>query len=82
MDPSERGSILNARLMHAAFIYGTDRGANRFVGMGRRALLPMYRRIGFCGTGIPVESGAVGYEVMTCITDDAATAMRRGRRAA
>ncbi len=53
-----------ALLMYAALRWVEANGGERVVGIGRREMLDMYRRVGFETLGPSVEAGAVVYDLM------------------
>lgn len=59
-----RGGAVASLLIYAAFRWIECRGGTRIVAIGRRELMPMYRRIGLDPTGLTATAGAVDYELM------------------
>jgi histidinol-phosphate/aromatic aminotransferase/cobyric acid decarboxylase-like protein len=62
--PARRRGGTGAILMLAALRWIEQRGGSDVVCMGRREILPLYLHAGLHGTGIPVRSGAVDFEVL------------------
>lgn len=60
-----RHTPLAGLLMHAALRWITVRGGNRIAAIGRREVLPLYRKLGLVTTGRQTKSGAVIYELMS-----------------
>ena len=61
----DRGSRIAGLLAYAAFRMIEERGGTRVMAIGRQALKPLYRKIGLRFLGIPIQSGAVAYELMS-----------------
>jgi histidinol-phosphate/aromatic aminotransferase/cobyric acid decarboxylase-like protein/GNAT superfamily N-acetyltransferase len=72
-----RNTPLASLLMHAAFRYVESRGGERIVAIGRREVLPLYRKAGFEPLGRSIDSGAVRFELMTVTVDGARRAVER-----
>lgn len=61
----ERGGPVAMLLMHAARRYMEERGGQRVMAIGRKAVLEMYLRIGLMPHGVEIQSGAVEYELLS-----------------
>jgi len=62
--PEHRASPVAALLMYAALRIVEGRGGSRIIAMGRKELVPMYRKTGLEPLGLDVRAGSVTYEVM------------------
>ncbi|MDQ2798709.1 MAG: histidinol-phosphate aminotransferase family protein, partial [Armatimonadota bacterium] len=60
----DRGGLLAALLMYAAFRCVESRGGTQIMAMGRRALKALYQKAGLRFFGVIIRSGAVEYELM------------------
>jgi histidinol-phosphate/aromatic aminotransferase/cobyric acid decarboxylase-like protein/GNAT superfamily N-acetyltransferase len=60
-----RGQALAFLLMYAAFRFVEAKGGTRIVGIGRREVLELYRRMGMQSHGREIRSGAVTFELMS-----------------
>jgi len=60
-----RGTELALLLMFSALRWAESNHASRILAMGRKALLPFYKRVGFELLGKPILSGSVEFEAMT-----------------
>src|SRR5262245_28141978 len=60
--PEARGSAAAVLLMYAALRWVEAHGGTRIVAIGRHEALGLYRKVGFTGTGIHIESGRVRFE--------------------
>ena len=67
---NHRGAPVALLLMYAALRYVEAAGARTIVAIGRREVLPMYRRAGLKPLGLRVESGEVTYELMVANVQD------------
>ncbi len=65
-----RGSGDALLVIYAAYTWVKARGGTKIIGMGRREVLPLYQRLGFCLTGVQVQSGAVDYEFIVGTIDE------------
>ncbi|MBG0817888.1 histidinol-phosphate aminotransferase family protein [Planomonospora sp. ID82291] len=65
VDPDRRGGMTGRILMYAALRWVAAHGGRTVVALGRSELLPMYLALGLTSTGVPVRSGAVGFELLT-----------------
>jgi histidinol-phosphate/aromatic aminotransferase/cobyric acid decarboxylase-like protein/GNAT superfamily N-acetyltransferase len=59
-----RGSRVTSALLHAMLRWVESQGAREVIGMGRREVMPLYRRIGFEIAGPSIVSGSVRFEPM------------------
>ena len=59
-----RGTLVAGALMFAALRYVEAHGGKHIVGMGRQAVLGVYRKVGLETTGPTVQSGAVHFDLM------------------
>lgn len=66
---SHRGTLVATALMYAALRYVEANGGTRIIGIGRREVLPVYRKVGFTTLGREVRSGAVTFELMSATTE-------------
>jgi histidinol-phosphate/aromatic aminotransferase/cobyric acid decarboxylase-like protein/GNAT superfamily N-acetyltransferase len=66
---SHRGTLMASALMYAALRYVEANGGTRIIGIGRREVLPVYRKVGFVTLGREVCSGAVTFELMSATTE-------------
>lgn len=62
---AQRGSIVAAALMYAAYRWVASRGAARVVAIGRREVLDMYRAVGLREIGHSFQAGMVSYSVLS-----------------
>lgn len=60
-----RGQALALLLMYAAFRWVEVNGGTRIVGIGRREVLELYRKMGMQSHGLEIRSGAVRFELMS-----------------
>lgn len=67
--PSHRGTIVATALMYAALRHVEANGGARIIGIGRREVLPVYRKVGFETLGREVQSGAVTFDLMSATTE-------------
>lgn len=72
-----RRGLIAAALMLGALRWALRHGATQVIVMGRRALVPMYRKAGLRSQAISIRSGAVDYEVMSARIDDLLAAVQR-----
>lgn len=61
---SHRGSRVAAVLMYAAFRWIEAHGGTHVVAIGRREVLSLYLRAGFCECGPQVQAGAATYHLL------------------
>lgn len=66
--PRHRGTLVATALMYAALRCVENNGGTRIIGIGRREVLPVYRKVGFETLGCEVRSGAVTFELMSART--------------
>jgi histidinol-phosphate/aromatic aminotransferase/cobyric acid decarboxylase-like protein/GNAT superfamily N-acetyltransferase len=66
---SHRGTLVATALMYAALRYVEANGGTRIIGIGRREVLPVYRKVGFTTLGREVRSGAVTFDLMSATTE-------------
>ena len=59
-----RGRELATLLMYAAYRWVEAHGGTRIVGIGRREVMDLYRRVGLEPVGLSTQSGAVTYDLM------------------
>ncbi|MBI2813630.1 MAG: histidinol-phosphate aminotransferase family protein [Opitutae bacterium] len=59
-----RGRELATLLMYAAFRWVEAHGGTRIVGLGRREVMDLYRRVGLEPVGLSTRSGAVTYDLL------------------
>ena len=71
--PQHRGTIVATALMYAALRHVVTNGGTRIVGIGRREVLPVYRKVGFETLGREVQSGAVTFDLMSATTEQLRT---------
>ena len=64
-----RGQALAFLLMYAAFRWVDDKGGTRIIGIGRREVLELYRKMGLQSHGREIRSGAVRFELMSAEMD-------------
>ena len=69
-----RGSEIAGLLMLGAFRLARSLGVDRMVVMGRREIVPMYRRAGFTAVGIEIRCGVVDFEILTATVGAVAAA--------
>ena len=62
--PAFRGTVVTGALMYAALRYVEAHGGSCILGMGRREVLALYRKVGLETTGPTVQSGAVHFDLM------------------
>ena len=65
---ADRGGRLAALLMYAALRWVESQGGTQIMALGRRALKPLYARVGLSFSGLPLRAGAVDYELMSAPT--------------
>lgn len=63
--PSERNGFIASILLYSAGRWLQAHGADSCIGMGRRDIMKLYQRIGFCDRGIRIQSGDVEFVLMT-----------------
>jgi histidinol-phosphate/aromatic aminotransferase/cobyric acid decarboxylase-like protein len=63
--PSERSGFVASILLYSAGRWLQAHGAEFCIGMGRREIMKLYQRIGFCDHGLRIQSGDVEFELMT-----------------
>lgn len=68
-----RGTLVASLLMYAALRHVESHGGARIIGIGRREVLPVYRKVGFVTLGREVRSGAVVFELMQATTEQLRT---------
>ena len=68
-----RGTCVAVLLMYAALRHVESQGGTRIIGIGRREVLPVYRKVGFETLGREVRSGAVAFELMGATTEQLRT---------
>ena len=73
---ARRGTIIAALLMYGALRAVERDGGTRIVAIGRREVVPMYRRCGLDPVGLTVRSGAVTYDVLQASTEQIRERMR------
>ena len=71
--PQHRGTIVATALMYAALRHVETCGGTRIVGIGRREVLPVYRKVGFKTLGREVQSGAITFDLMSATTEQLRT---------
>jgi histidinol-phosphate/aromatic aminotransferase/cobyric acid decarboxylase-like protein/GNAT superfamily N-acetyltransferase len=59
-----RGRELATLLMYAAYRWVEAHGGTRIVGIGRREIMELYRRVGLEPVGLSTRSGAVTYDLV------------------
>lgn len=59
-----RGRELATLLMYAAYRWVEAHGGTRIVGIGRREVMDLYRRVGLEPVGLSTQSGAVTYDLV------------------
>lgn len=59
-----RGRELATLLMYAAYRWVEAHGGTRIVGIGRREVMELYRRVGLEPVGLSTQSGAVTYDLL------------------
>ena len=59
-----RGRELATLLMYAAYRWVEAHGGTRIVGIGRREVMDLYRRVGLQPVGFSTQSGAVTYDLV------------------
>jgi histidinol-phosphate/aromatic aminotransferase/cobyric acid decarboxylase-like protein/GNAT superfamily N-acetyltransferase len=59
-----RGRELATLLMYAAYRWVEAHGGTRIVGIGRREIMDLYRRVGLEPVGLSTRSGAVTYDLV------------------
>ncbi len=59
-----RGRELATLLMYAAYRWVESHGGTRIVGIGRREVMDLYRRVGLQPVGFSTQSGAVTYDLV------------------
>jgi histidinol-phosphate/aromatic aminotransferase/cobyric acid decarboxylase-like protein/GNAT superfamily N-acetyltransferase len=59
-----RGRELATLLMYAAYRWIEAHGGTRIVGIGRREVMDLYRRVGLEPVGLSTQSGAVTYDLV------------------
>lgn len=64
-----RGRELATVLMYAAYRWVEAHGGTRIVGIGRREVMDLYRRVGLEPTGVSTQSGAVTYDLISATID-------------
>ena len=64
-----RGTLVATALMYAALRHVEANDGTRIIGIGRREVLPVYRKVGFTTLGREVRSGAVTFDLMSATTD-------------
>jgi histidinol-phosphate/aromatic aminotransferase/cobyric acid decarboxylase-like protein/GNAT superfamily N-acetyltransferase len=69
-----RGRELATLLMYAAYRWVEAHGGTRIVGIGRREVMDLYRRVGLEPVGLSTSAGAVTYDL---VLGDVATLRRR-----
>ena len=67
--PQHRGTLVATALMYATLRYVQAQGGTRIIGIGRREVLPVYRKVGFETLGREIQSGAVRFELMSATTE-------------
>ena len=67
--PAFRGTLVTGALMYAALRTVEAHGGRYIVGMGRREVLELYRKVGLETTGPAVQSGAVHFDLMRTSTE-------------
>jgi histidinol-phosphate/aromatic aminotransferase/cobyric acid decarboxylase-like protein/N-acyl-L-homoserine lactone synthetase len=67
---SERGTLLAGLLIYAAFRWIEAQGGRRVVGIGRREVLGLYRKVGLVPLGRQIQSGAVEFELMSATVEE------------
>ena len=67
--PAFRGTLVAGALMFAALRYVEAHGGRYILGMGRREVLGVYRKVGLETTGPTVQSGAVQFDLMRTPTE-------------
>jgi histidinol-phosphate/aromatic aminotransferase/cobyric acid decarboxylase-like protein len=65
-----RGCELAMLLMYAALRWVEAHGGTRIVGIGRREVMDLYRRIGLRPAGLSARAGAVIYDLVVAGTDE------------
>jgi histidinol-phosphate/aromatic aminotransferase/cobyric acid decarboxylase-like protein/GNAT superfamily N-acetyltransferase len=65
-----RGQDIASLLIYAAYRSIESRGGTRIVAIGRREVLPLYRKIGLEPHGLRTQAGAVTYELMSATIRD------------
>ena len=68
-----RGTSVAVLLMYAALRHVESQGGTRIIGIGRREVLPVYRKVGFETLGREIRSGAVVFELMGATTSQLRT---------
>ena len=63
--PGERSGFVASILLYSAGRWLQAHGAESCIGMGRREIMKLYQRIGFCDRGVRIQSGDVEFELMT-----------------
>ena len=71
--PNHRGTLVATALMYAALRHVEAHGGARIIGIGRREVLPVYRKVGFETLGREVRSGAVTFDLMSATTEQLRT---------
>jgi histidinol-phosphate/aromatic aminotransferase/cobyric acid decarboxylase-like protein len=67
--PEHRGTLVAMALMFGTLRYVEANGGERIIGIGRREVLPVYRKVGFETLGREIKSGAVHFELMAATTE-------------
>jgi len=79
----ERSSFAASILLYSAGRWLQAHGAEFCIGMGRREIMKLYQRIGFCDRGVRIQSGDVEFFLMTIdrkSLDDSIRGAERWRR--
>ena len=69
VSPQHRGTLVATALMYGTLRYVEAQGGTRIIGIGRREVLPVYRKVGFETLGCEIQAGAVLFELMSATTE-------------
>lgn len=78
--PAERHGSVAWTLLYAAGRWLQENGASVCLGMGRRQIMKLYRRIGFADLGVRIKSGEVEFLLMTVQRKSIDESIRRSEK--